>query len=355
MLILVLNAGSSSLKGEVFSKELVPLVSGQVTEIGGAGKVKIQESSRAISCENHTAAIEVLLDGFSKTGYGVADFSAVAHRVVHGGKVLTEPKRVDAHVLEQIKACIPLAPLHNPSNIAGIEAIGKLLPDMAQFVSFDTAFHASNPDIETTYAIPSEIRNIGIRRYGFHGLSYAGMVAQFGDALPERVLAFHLGNGTSVCSIKNGRSVSTSMGYSPLDGLSMGTRSGSIDGMAVLSIAQRYGVEQTTRILNNLSGLKALGGTNDMAVLLSSDNQEAKFAVDYFCYWAARHAGSGVVAMGGVDAFVFTGGIGENSSFIRNKVMEHLSCFGDVQVLVHHANEERQIATDALSVMARAA
>jgi acetate kinase len=191
---------------------------------------------------------------------------------------------------------------------------------------------------------------MGIRRYGFHGLSYAWIVTQFEDRLPDRLLAFHLGSGASLCAIHKGKSVATSMGYSPLDGLTMGTRSGAIDGMAVLRMAEIHGAAEASRRLNKDSGLKGLGGANDMRLLLAADTDQANFAVDHFCYWAARHAGSAVVAMGGLDAVAFTGGIGQNSADIRNRIMAHLAFLGDVPVHVINADEERQIALDATSI-----
>ena len=202
----------------------------------------------------------------------------------------------------------------------------------------------------TAYAIPDSDRAMGIRRYGFHGLSYAWIVTQFEDKLPDRLLAFHLGSGASLCAIHKGQSVATSMGYSPLDGLTMGTRSGAIDGMAVLRMADIHGAAEASRRLNKDSGLKGLGGANDMRLLLAADTPKAKFAVDHFCYWAARHAGSAIVAMGGVDAVAFTGGIGQNSAPIRDQIMSHLKFLGDVPVHVVKAVEERQIALDAVTL-----
>ena len=244
-----------------------------------------------------------------------------------------------------------MAPLHNPRNLAGIRALQTLAPDLPQYASFGTAFHARQPEIATTYAIPKEQRAKGIRRYGFHGLSYAWMVTQFGDALPGRLLALHLGSGASLCAIKDGVSVATSMGYSPLDGLTMGTRSGAIDGMAVLRMAEDMGTEAAAHMLNHDSGLKGLGGSNDMRLLLAADTNSARFAVEHFCYWAARHAGSAIVAMGGLDAVAFTGGIGENAAPVRDRIMEHLQLFGDVPVHVIKTDEERQIATDAIGLI----
>lgn len=177
------------------------------------------------------------------------------------------------------------------------------------------------------------------------------MVAQFGEALPERLLAFHLGNGASACAILKGRSVASSMGYSPLDGLTMGTRTGSIDGMAVLRLAREIGIDATDRLLNKQSGLLGLAGTSDMRALTSRTDPDARFAVDHFCHHAARHGGALMTTMGGVDAIAFTGGIGENASAIRDQIMAHLTWIGDVPVHIIPAEEERQIARDAFGLL----
>lgn len=350
-MILVLNAGSSSLKVEVFTSDLTSVLSGAVTSIGTDGAITLGDETLATKTTDHADALAQMLDALAYTGITLDKLTAAAHRVVHGGTILTQPARVTPQVIAAIKSVIPLAPLHNPNNLAAMLALQAAAPDLPQYASFGTAFHATNPAVATRYAIPQTDHDAGIRRYGFHGLSYAGMVADFGAALPARLLALHLGNGASLCAIKDGRSIATSMGYSPLSGLTMGTRSGDIDGAAVLRISAALGEVEADRMLNKNSGLKALGGDNDMRNLLNRDDTEAAFAVDHFCYWAARHAGSAVVAMGGVDAVAFTGGIGENAAPIRDKIMAHLACFGDVPVHVIAADEEKQIARDALILM----
>ena len=334
-MLLVVNAGSSSLKVALFDGG-VQVRSGQVGEIGTDG---------------HRAALERLLtDGF---GQGL---TAAAHRVVHGGAELTATCRIDAGVLAQIEACVPLAPLHNPANLAAIRALAALAPDLPQFASFDTAFHATNPEVARRYALPAQVEAAGIRRYGFHGLSYAAIVRkvqQISDiGLPNRLLALHLGNGASICGIVEGRSVATTMGYSPLDGLTMGTRAGAMDGNAVLRLADLYGIAGAARILNRESGLLGLGGASDMRALHVAGTEEARFAVAHFCYWAMRHAGSMIAAMGGLDAVAFTGGIGENDSFVRAEILEGLAFVAaDKPVFVIAAEEERQIAIEALALM----
>ena len=331
-MLLVVNAGSSSVKVALFDG-LDEVRRGQVAEIGTGG---------------HRAALEGLL----AEGFG-AGMTAAAHRVVHGGAALTGTMRVDAAVLAGIEACVTLAPLHNPANLAGIRALMDLTPGLPQFASFDTGFHATNPEVARRYAVPDAVAAEGIRRYGFHGLSYAATVRKVKemapDGVPKRLLALHLGNGASLCAIRDGVSVATTMGYSPLDGLTMGTRAGSIDGNAVLRMAELYGIDGAARILNRESGLLALGGSNDMRVLHASE--AGRFAVEHFCYWAIRHAGSMIAAMGGLDAMAFTGGIGENDAGVRDAIVQGLRWAGDVPVWVIPADEERQIAAEVRAML----
>lgn len=350
-MILVLNAGSSSLKVEVFDHALTSVISGAVTNIGTQGELKLGDHVQDVDTRDHAAALDLMLAALSQAGHPLDSLTAAAHRVVHGGTILTNPARVTPPVIAAIESVIPLAPLHNPNNLAAMLALRAAAPDLPQYCSFGTAFHATNPDVATRYAIPQIQHDAGIRRYGFHGLSYANMVAEFGDALPRRLLALHLGNGASLCAIKDGRSIATSMGYSPLSGLTMGTRSGDIDGAAVLRISSALGEDETDRMLNKNSGLKALAGENNMKTLLQRDDDSAKFAIEHFCYWAARHAGSAIVAMGGIDAVAFTGGIGENAAPVRDRIMELLACFGKTPVHIVVADEEKQIARDALVLM----
>ena len=350
-MILVLNAGSSSLKIEVFDTTLSSRISGRVTNLGTDGTLFLGDTKTPVHTHDHAQALSLMLDALAQAGFPLDAFTAAAHRIVHGGSVLTAPARVRPPVIATIESVVPLAPLHNPNNLAGIYALQERAPDLPQYCSFGTAFHATNPDVATRYAIPQTHHDAGIRRYGFHGLSYANMVADFGDHLPALLLALHLGNGASLCAIQNGQSIATSMGYSPLSGLTMGTRSGDIDGAAVLRMSKSLGEDETDRMLNKNSGLKALAGDNNMKTLLDRDDETAAFAIEHFCYWAARHAGSAIVAMGGLDAVAFTGGIGENAPIVRDRIMAHLACFGDVPVHVIAADEEKQIARDALALI----
>ena len=304
--MLVVNAGSSSIKVTVFAPDLGRLASASVTEIGGSGQVNLNGKQAGISAPDHFGALATILEGLAGLGMKMADFSAAAHRVVHGGRHLKSPARLTGPVIAEIEKCSALAPLHNPHNLSAIRALADLAPDLAQYASFDTAFHATNPEVALRYALPAEIEALGIRRYGFHGISYAGLVEALpqisGASLPRRLLALHLGNGVSLCAIKDGRSVATTMGYSPLDGLTMGTRTGGIDGNAVLKIASLFGIEKASDILNRQSGLLGLGGHSDMRRLGQVDSPETRFAIEHFCYWALRHCGSMMAAMGGLDA-----------------------------------------------------
>lgn len=351
-MLLVLNTGSSSIKMAVFREDLSEIVRGDISGLGQSEAVlNLGGQETRCKASNHSDGIAALLRALETAGVDVGDLDGVAHRVVHGGTALTAPVRLDVSAMATIEAMVPLAPLHNPPALAGIRAMAAALPDLPQYASFDTAFHAGQADVATAYAIPADLRSAGIRRYGFHGLSYAGMVEQFGANIPERLLALHLGAGVSLCAIRGGRSFATSMGYSPLSGPTMATRSGDIDGMAVLRLAEERGIQEAGRLLNKESGLKALGGTSDMRTLLSRTDEEACFAVDHFVWSVVHQAGSLIACMGGVDAVAFTGGIGENSEEIRSRIMARLSWLGDLPIHIVPAEEEKQIARDALRLI----
>jgi len=338
--LLVVNAGSSSVKLVAFGAGLDELGRAAVDRIGAGGPA------------DHAGA---LAEGLRALAIPVSGLTAAAHRVVHGG-ARHQAARVSAQVLADVKACVTLAPLHNPGNLTGIAAVARLAPDLPQYVSFDTAFHAGNPEVAVTYALPLAERQRGLRRYGFHGISYAAIVRKLQEmtagTLPKRLLAFHLGNGASACAIVDGQSVATTMGYSPLDGLTMGTRGGGMDPGLVLDLAARHGIDGAARILNRESGLFGLGGSPDMRALHAAGTPEAAFAIDHFCYWARRHAGSLIAAMQGLDAIVFTGGIGENDAQVRARILAGLDWVArDVKVFVIPADEERQIALEARALM----
>ena len=370
--ILVLNAGSSSIKFALFDEALEEQISGLAAGIGGQSFLDVSGQREARPLIDHRAALKAVLAALEAKGMSLTSLQAAAHRVVHGGRKLTRPLRISPEVRSEIAACSPLAPLHNPHNLAAIDTLAELAPDLPQYASFDTSFHATNPDVATRYAIPKMEETKGIRRYGFHGLSYASLVDALpevsGAPLPSRLLAFHLGNGASLCAIRNGASVATTMGYSPLDGLTMGTRSGGIDANAVLRLVEDNGLERTKAILNHESGLLGLsGGKSDMRRLMLDQTADSDFAIEHFCYWSLRHAGSLIAAMEGLDAIAFTGGIGENAVGVRARICRGLEWTGlrmnpdanhghgprlqsqgsRVAAWVIPAREERQIAQDA--------
>ena len=374
--ILVLNAGSSSIKFAVFSENLIEDISGIAENIGGASRLTVVNTVTQTPFIDHRSALNAVLTALSERGYGVESYRAVAHRVVHGGRKLTVPLRITVDVRAEISSCTPLAPLHNPHNLAAIDALSEMAPDLAQYASFDTSFHATNPEVATRYAIPRMMETKGIRRYGFHGLSYASLAKHLpiisGEKLPSRLLAFHLGNGASLCAILNGQSIATTMGYSPLDGLTMATRSGGIDANAVQRLVEENGLERTKAILNHESGLLGLsGGKSDMRNLMLDPSADSAFAIEHFCYWSLRHAGSLIATMEGLDAIAFTGGIGENALGVRARILRALEWTGvrmnpdanhsgksrlhaqtsKVAVWVIPAKEEEMIAADALTLM----
>ena len=374
--ILVLNAGSSSIKFAVFDGALDEKLSGIAEAIGGASRLRVAGTTLETPLIDHRAALRAILAALSEHGFSPARLRAAAHRVVHGGRKLSAPVRLTAEARAESASCTPLAPLHNPHNLSAIDTLAELAPDLPQFASFDTAFHTTNPDVATRYAIPRMMETKGIRRYGFHGLSYASLVRRLpevsGAPLPSRLLAFHLGNGASLCAILNGQSVATTMGYSPLDGLTMGTRSGGFDANAVPRLVEENGLDRTKAILNHESGLLGLsGGKSDMRNLMLDPSADSAFAVEHFCYWSLRHAGGLIAAMEGLDAIAFTGGIGENALGVRARILRglewagvrmnpdfnHRGCprlHGDtsqVAVWVIRAEEERMIARDALSLL----
>ncbi len=348
-MLLAVNAGSSSLKIAVFDRAgETRLVDGVVAEIGGAARLKTGGVERPVDAPDHLAAFEALRGPMAEAGVPFEQLSGAGHRIVHGGPRFDAPARIDAAVLEGVRAVSPLAPLHNPPAIAAIEALSAALPQLPQIACFDTAFHARQPEVATAYALPAALRAEGYRRYGFHGLSYEGLVARLPEILgapaPARVLALHLGNGASVCAIRDGVGVATSMGYSPLDGLTMGTRSGALDPTVALRLVETRGVAETERLLTRESGLLGLSGlSSDMRALEASDAPEAAFAIEHFAYWAARHSGSMIAAMQGVDLIAFTGGIGERADAVRARIVALLDWTGAPH-LVAPADEERVIA-----------
>ena len=336
--ILTINAGSSSIKFALFplTQTISPdaEVSGQIDGIGAdvtkliaknRDGEKIADQIIAGDKVSHDLAFDALLKWFQATQSGW-QIVAVGHRVVHGGERYSKPTLIDDAVLSHLIGFIPLAPLHEPHNVAGIKALQALLPNVPQIACFDTAFHRSQPEVAQSFGLPRALSAEGIKRYGFHGLSYE-FIAR---ALPEhshrangRVVVAHLGNGASMAAMVNRKCVATTLGFSTIDGLVMGTRCGNLDPGVILHLmdSKGYTVKDMTRILYKESGLLGVSGlSQDMRTLLASDKPEAHEAVELFCYRIARELGSLAAAAGGIDALVFTGGIGEHAAEVRRRV-----------------------------------
>jgi acetate kinase len=363
--ILVLNAGSSSVKFSLFQrdKDLTQLAHGKITDIGTSPLFKATQDETGAAATpslpanaSHEEAVRAILDWINghKDGWRI---TAVAHRIVHGGAEFTVPVRITSDVFHKLKQLCPLAPLHQPHNLLAVGIADRLLPHVPQIGCFDTAFHAGRDPLFNVYALPQKLADKGIRRYGFHGLSYewiAHVLKQKHLTLAQgHVIAAHLGNGASLCAMKNGKSIDTTMGMTALDGLPMGTRSGALDPGVVIYMIRDLGIapDETEHIFYEESGLKGLSGmTNDVKTLLASKDPKAKFALDYFSLKVAQQMAMMAVALGGVDGIVFTGGIGENAASIREAVLSRLSCLGQPQTLVIPANEERMMAMHTLSL-----
>jgi len=344
--LLVLNAGSSSIKFALFPLAATiarrPALSGQIDGIGagqGAALTAVDGTGAPLAdqpladCAQHHQAIAFLFQWLDR--HGAHDVAAVGHRVVHGGEHYHEPILIDDAKLEALAKLIPLAPLHQPHNLEAIRALRRLKPGLPQVACFDTAFHRSQPLLAQAFALPREISAQGIRRYGFHGLSYEYIAAvlpeHLGDAACGRVVVAHLGNGASMCAMRERKSVATTMGFTALDGLMMGTRCGNLDPGVLLYLMEQQGMDcrALTRLLYHQSGLLGVSGiSQDMRELLASDQAEAKEAVDLFCYRITRELGSLAAALNGLDALVFTGGIGEHAAPVRAQVCANARWLG---------------------------
>ena len=343
MKILVLNSGSSSIKFQLFKMESEESICGGIIEQIGEelGHVKFDYSGKSIKKEikipSHQEGIEILESLLIDNGVikSFDEIGAVGHRVVHGGEYFSEPIVIDKDVIRKIEEISPLAPLHNPVNLMGINAILSLSPKTRQVAVFDTAFHQSIPKHAYTYALPySFYKENFVRRYGFHGTSHyyvSKMGAEVLGKSPEdcNFITLHLGNGASACAVKNGKSVDTSMGLTPLEGLVMGTRSGDIDPAIIFYLSRELGlnIKELDSTLNKKSGLKGICGTNDLREIqtrVEEGDELAKLALEIFCYRIKKYIGSYFAVLGNVDAIIFTGGIGEHSKIVREKVCESL-------------------------------
>ncbi|MDN5328096.1 MAG: acetate kinase [Candidatus Woesearchaeota archaeon] len=382
MRILTINCGSSSIKFRVFDDDN-EIISGLVDAISlGNSKItyKFNNEIKNIEkkIEDHSAGIREMLKILEET-IKINTIDAVAHRVVHGGEYFKESTIINEEVLQKLKELIPLAPLHNPKNILGIEEISKHLEEIPQIAIFDTAFHSTIPKKAYIYGIPYEYyEKYKIRRYGFHGTSHKFVSSEARRIFPElkKIISCHLGNGASITAIKDGKSVDTSMGFTPLEGLVMGTRCGDIDPAIIpfLMEKENLSAKQIDEILNKKSGLLGISKlSSDMRILLSQkeENENADLAIKVFLYRVSKYIGAYAAALNGVDAIIFTGGMGENNSYLRSEILKQLTYLGikidenaneknetvissndsKVKVLVIKTNEELEMAREARELL----
>lgn len=344
--ILVINAGSSSIKFSLFligSDGLEPLWSGQLEGLHTSPRFQVRDCAGTIVGEKQWLHAEVLghdgaiafLTGYLREHLSEHPVVAVGHRVVHGGSRYTAPVRVTAGVIADLEAFVPLAPLHQPHNLAPMSLLLAKRPDLPQVACFDTAFHRTQATVAQAFALPPEITDRGVRRYGFHGLSYEYIVSvlpQYArEAAEGRTVVLHLGNGASMCAIRSGNSVASTMGFTACDGLPMGTRCGNLDPGVILYLIDmlKMDVRAIENLLYRQSGLLGVSGiSSDMRTLLDSDDPRARFAVELFVYRIGRELGSLASALGGLDAMVFTGGIGEHATSIRERVCQAAAWLG---------------------------
>jgi acetate kinase len=343
-LILVINCGSSSLKFALYTTQLTLLSEGLAESLNSTNaKLKIdfcaEKRSEYFATNDHKSAIKVIISTLQKHFNLDTNLIGIGHRIVHGGDKFKQSTLIDQQTKAEIERCTPLAPLHNPANLLGIKILSEQYPDLSQVAVFDTSFHQTMPPHAFTYAIPYCYYELdSIRRYGFHGTSHRYVSHQASKLLNKKhneisLVVAHLGNGASVASISNGKSVDTSMGLTPLEGLVMGTRSGDVDpGLYDYLTSKGLSSEDISRMLNKESGLLGISGvSNDMRTLCNQANQGHKrcqLAIDIFCFRLAKYIAAMMVSLQRLDALIFTGGIGENSALVRTQTIKHLTILG---------------------------
>jgi acetate kinase len=366
--IVVLNAGSSSIKFSLFLEregDLVPDLRGQVEGLYTAARFISKATDGTLKAEKrwpdgvelgHDGALDYLVDYLRAELSGIR-LIGIGHRVVHGGSVYTRPVCVDGKVLKALDTFVPLAPLHQPHNLTPIRRALERAPELPQVACFDTSFHHTQPDVARMFAIPTDLREAGVMRYGFHGLSYEFIASFLPDIDPKaakgKSIVLHLGNGASMCAIEEGRSIANTMGFTAVEGLPMGTRSGSLDPGVILYLLdqRKMDVRAIEKLIYTQSGLLGVSGiSSDMRTLLASENPQAKLAVDLFCYRIRRELGSLAAALGGLDAIVFTAGIGENAPVIRSRVCRDAAWLGVEFDETANAEGLRRISTDSSRV-----
>lgn len=337
--ILVLNAGSSSIKFSTFAPDLQAGPHGQVEGIGTAPRLSVpghvDRTLDPAQVADHEVAIRVIHGWLAEHHAGERSVAAVGHRVVHGGMRFAAPVRLDAAVLTELERLVPLAPLHQPHALAAIRAAARAAPQVPQYACFDTAFHRTAPRLVQLFALPYALADAGVLRYGFHGISYEYIAHRLPGVAPEiaggRVVVAHLGNGASMCALREGRSVATTMGFTALDGLMMGTRSGALDPGVVIHLIRERGMTaaQVEELLYHQSGLLGVSGiSSDMRALLASKEPRAAEAVSLFVHRIVRELGGLAAVLGGLDALVFTAGIGEHAAPVRAEVLRQSRWLG---------------------------
>ena len=345
--ILVVNAGSSSLKFSLFrlddSDHLDLAARGQIDGVGTRPRLRAKDAAGAqlVERDYEPSAVGSVLEAIGLTGAWLREqfhgepLLAVGHRVVHGGADYAHPVVVDDAVFAELERLIPLAPLHQPHNLAAIRAVRTTRPELPQVACFDTAFHRSHPQLADLYALPLEYYTAGVKRYGFHGLSYEYIAAVLPQVAPDiaagRVIVAHLGSGASLCALHSGKSVDSTMGFSPLDGIPMGTRPGALDPGVLLHLVNQRGMSgaEIETLLYKESGLLGLSGiSNDMRILLQSEAPQAELAIDYFVHHTAKQIGALTAVLGGLDGIVFTAGIGEHAAAIRARILKQCAWLG---------------------------
>jgi acetate kinase len=344
--ILIINAGSSSIKFAVFTDGGQPepklWFKGQMEGLGSDPSFKVKDTAgRKLderdewprgSTLNHAGALRYIL-GWLKESASDIQIKATGHRVVHGGLVYDRAVRINERVIADLEQLAPLAPLHQPHNLAAIRALAEVAPELPQVACFDTAFHRTQPRVAQLFALPRALTESGVRRYGFHGLSYEYIARRLPDMVPEarKVVVAHLGSGASLCALQDGRSIESTMGFTAVDGLPMGTRTGGMDPGVVLYLMQDrgYDAKAIEKLLYQKSGLLGVSGvSNDMRDLLESENPHAAEAVELFVYHVGKHLGALASALAGLDALVFTAGIGENAAVVRERICQRAEWLG---------------------------
>jgi acetate kinase len=363
--VLVLNSGSSSIKYRLFDHDLSVLATGLLERIGepvGRATHRFPAEDRDLVAEepipDHEVGFARLVAVLEEAGVGT-EIGAIGHRVVHGGDEFTAPTVIDEAVIDRIRAQVPLAPLHNPANLTGIEVAERLRPDLPQVAVFDTAFHGTLPPEAYRYAVPAALHHDhGVRRYGFHGTSHAFVARRAAAHLARpldqlKLITLHLGNGASATAIDGGRSVETSMGLTPLEGLVMGTRSGDLDPAVIFHLIRQAGLtpDEVDTLLNRESGLKGLCGDNDLrsvAERAAAGDADAQLALDVYVHRIRKYVGAYTAVLGGLDALIFTAGVGENADVVRTEVCRDLEVLGIVVDPARNAGARASAAPDGV-------